>query len=231
VQYKALTCPRCGSLAIKKNGRSKQGKQRFRCNYCFRQFLTDYSYQGCRPEVRQLIVPMTLNGSGIRDITRVLGVSINTVLKTIKQAASKASEPRLPGRVTDLQVDEMWSFVGKKENQRWLWYGFDAARQQIICWQTGRRTDATCEQLLAKLEGCQVLRYCTDQWESYAKLLPVERHWVGKDATQGIERQNLNFRTHLKRYQRKTICFSKSDQMHDAVTKLYINHSNQGHLF
>jgi IS1 family transposase/transposase-like protein len=231
VQYKAITCPRCDSLAIKKNGRSKQNKQRYRCNYCFRQFLTDYTYQGCRPEVRHLIVPMTLNGSGIRDITRVLGVSINTVLKTIKQAAANISEPRPPRRVTDLQVDEMWSFVGKKANQRWLWYGFDAARKQIIAWQTGRRTDATCERLMGKLSGCQVLRYCTDEWESYEKLLPVERHWVGKEATQSIERQNLNFRTHLKRYQRKTICFSKSEPMHDAVTKLYIDHSNQEHHF
>jgi IS1 family transposase/transposase-like protein len=231
VQYKAITCPRCGSLAIKKNGRSKQGKQRFRCNYCFRQFLTDYSYQGCRPEIRRLIVPMTINGSGIRDITRVLGVSINTVLKTIRQAAEQVNEPGVPARITDLQVDEMWSFVGKKADQHWLWYGFEAARKQVVCWQTGRRTDATCQQLLEKLDGCQVLRYCTDEWESYEKLLPPERHWVGKEATQDIERNNLNFRTHLKRYQRKTICFSKSDEMHDAVTKLYIYYLNQGHHF
>lgn len=158
-------------------------------------------------------------------------MSINTVLKTIRQHAAGVGEPRLLSRITDLQLDEMWSFVGKKANQRWLWYGFDAARKQIVGWQTGRRTDATCERLLAKLAGCQVLRYCTDEWESYEKLLPEERHWVGKGATQGIERQNLNFRTHLKRYQRKTICFSKTDEMHDAVTKLYISHSNQEHHF
>jgi IS1 family transposase/transposase-like protein len=231
VQYKAIACPRCRSLAIKKNGRSKQGKQRYRCNYCFRQFITDYTYQGCRPEVRRMIVPMTINGSGIRDITRVLGVSINTVLKTIREQASRVADPVLPSRVTDLEMDEMWSFVGKKADQRWLWYGFDPSRKRIICWQTGRRTDATCQKLLGKLEGCQVLRYCTDEWESYKKFLPVERHWIGKEATQDIERNNLNVRTHLKRYQRETICFSRSDEMHDAVTKLYIYHLNQGHHF
>jgi transposase-like protein len=52
---------------------------------------------------------MTINGSGIRDITHVLGVSINTVLKTIKQAAAQVAEPILPSRITDLQIDEMWS--------------------------------------------------------------------------------------------------------------------------
>lgn len=231
MQYKEITCPRCDSLAIKKNGRSKQNKQRYRCNHCFRQFLTDYTYQGCRPEIRQMIVPMTLNGSGIRDITRVLGVCINTVLKTIQQAAARVSEPRPPSRITDLQVDEMWSFVGNKANQRWLWYGFDPARKQVVCWQTGKRTDATCQRLLEKLKGCQVMRYCTDEWESYEKLLPAERHWVGKAETQAIERNNLNIRTRVKRYQRKTICFSKSDEVHDAVTKLYIHQANQEHLF
>ena len=169
---------------------------------------------------------MTMNGSGIRDIARVLNVSINTVLKTIQQQASTVPEPVVPARVTELQLDEFWSFVGKKENQRWLWYGFDPAKKKIICAQPGRRTDETAERLLKKLAGCQVLRYCTDEWESYEKFLPPAQHWIGKELTQDIERQNLNFRTHLKRLQRKTICFSKSEPMHDAVLRLYIHHSN-----
>jgi insertion element IS1 protein InsB len=172
---------------------------------------------------------MTMNGSGISDICRVLRVSINTVLKTIRQQAAQAAEPVVPARITDLEIDEMWSFVGRKENQRWLWYAFDPARQQIVCWQIGRRTDETCRKLLKKLAGCVVLRYYTDEWESYRKYLPATHHWVGKEGTQRIERNNLNFRTHLKRLQRETICFSKEDDMHEAVTKLYINHLNAGH--
>ena len=40
---------------------------------------------------------------------------------------------------------------------------------------------------------------CTDRLESYRKLLPGTRHWIGKDCTRHIERNNLNFRTHIKR--------------------------------
>jgi insertion element IS1 protein InsB len=173
---------------------------------------------------------MTMNGSGIRDISRVLSVSINTVLKIIRQQADEVAEPVAPTRITDLQVDEMWSFVGNKDNQKWLWYGFDADKKKIVCFQVGRRTDDNCEKLLAKLRGCQVLRFCTDDWDSYKKFLPETHHWIGKDLTQDIERQNLNFRTRLKRLQRETICFSKSDEMHYAVMKLYIYQFNQGHL-
>ena len=61
-------------------------------------------------------MPMTLNGSGIRDITRVLRVSINTVLKVIRTTAAKTPEPHPPPRMADVEVDEMWSFVGQKRN-------------------------------------------------------------------------------------------------------------------
>ena len=45
---------------------------------------------------------------------------------------------------------------------------------------------------------------------------------IGKDNTWKIERKNLNFRTHIKRLNRKTICFSKNEQIHDNVIGLYI---------
>ncbi|MDR0460043.1 MAG: hypothetical protein LBH62_01190 [Nitrososphaerota archaeon] len=38
-----------------------------------------------------MIIKMSLNGSGIRDIARVLGVSINTVLSVLKK--QKNSKP------------------------------------------------------------------------------------------------------------------------------------------
>ena len=45
----------------------------------------DYTYNGCRPEVKELVVKMTLNGSGIRDVARVLDISTNTVTSDIKK--------------------------------------------------------------------------------------------------------------------------------------------------
>jgi insertion element IS1 protein InsB len=117
---------------VVKNGTTHNRKQKYLCRACRRQFIRDYTYQGCRLEVRRLIVPMTLNGSGIRDITRVLHISINTVLKVIRAAAAQTPEPHLPPRVADVEVDEMWSFVGKKRNQSWLWYAFSPKTKQVI---------------------------------------------------------------------------------------------------
>jgi insertion element IS1 protein InsB len=229
VCFEEITCPSCASRHVVKNGTTSNRKQKYLCRNCRRQFIRNYSYQGCRPEIRSLIVPMTLNGSGIRDITRVLSVSINTVLKVIREQASVTPEPELPSRLADVEVDEMWSFVEKKRRQSWLWYAFAPKIKQVIGYVRGRRTDEACQQLLDKLAECHITRFYTDRWESYEKLIPEHRHWVGKAGTQRIERNNLTIRTRLKRWHRRTICFSKSDEMDDAVIKLFFHHRNHQH--
>jgi transposase-like protein len=66
-----------------------EGKQRYRCRTCLegrgRTFLLDYSYAGQSPAVKQQIVDMALNASGIRDTARVLHVSPTTVINELKK--------------------------------------------------------------------------------------------------------------------------------------------------
>ena len=84
----AVRCPHCQSDAVVKYGKASNGKERFRCQQseqCGRTFLRSYAYPGCLPTVKHQIIEMTLNGSGIRDITRVLHVGPNTVLKELKK--------------------------------------------------------------------------------------------------------------------------------------------------
>ena len=227
-------CPRCGAHHIKKNGTTAQGKQRYRCKKCGRQFLSplSYSYRACNPLLRELIVPMTLNSSGVRDTARVLRISTNTVLSVLRKAAAATPEPRVPPRIKELEIDEQWSFVDHKKQQNWLWYALNRRTGRIAAFWIGRRTDASCRQLCQKLAPCDVFEFYTDQWKSYTKFIDPQFHFVGKTGTQNIERKNLNFRTHLKRLQRKTIGFSKSAEMHYNVIKLYIHalNSNQHHF-
>ena len=85
----AVRCPHCQSEAVVKYGKTSNGKERFRCqrtSRCGRTFLRSYAYPGCLPTVKQQIVDMTLNGSGIRDIARVLHVGPNTVLRELKKS-------------------------------------------------------------------------------------------------------------------------------------------------
>ena len=84
-----LHCPYCQGIDIVKHGLSPEGKQRYRCRTCRerrgRTFLLDYSYASQSPEVKQQIVDIAMNASGIRDTARVLHVSPTTVLKELKK--------------------------------------------------------------------------------------------------------------------------------------------------
>ena len=120
------------------------------------------------------------------------------------------------------EMDEQWSFVGNKRNQRWLWYAWEPRFKRIIAHAFGRRTDATLKKLLELLEPYSFEFVCTDDWKSYKKHIPENQHLVGKFFTQRIERQNLNFRTRLKRLARRTICFSRSEEIHDKVIGEFI---------
>jgi insertion element IS1 protein InsB len=61
----------------------------------------------------------------------------------------------------------------------------------------------------------------TDRYSGYRGVVPKKIHTTFKRRNNGIERQNLNLRTHLKRLNRRTICFSKSKEMLEAVMKIY----------
>lgn len=132
--------------------------------------MTRYTYQGCIAFVRSSIVPMRLNGSGIRDIPRALRVSINTVLKVIRQQARETPGPPVPKRLGEAELDEMWSFIDKKRRQCWLWYAFSPRTQEIYV--LGRWTDESLARLPEKLEECRITRFYSDDWESYQKPIP-----------------------------------------------------------
>src|SRR5262249_29114702 len=83
-----VQCPDCHSTDVVQYGKQANGTQRYRCNNrdCLRTiFLLQYQDQGRLPAVRQQIVDMTLNGSGVRDIVRVLRVSSATVIDVLKK--------------------------------------------------------------------------------------------------------------------------------------------------
>ncbi len=248
-----LHCPYCQGTDIVRHGKSPEGKQRYRCRECREgrgcTFLLDYSYAGQSPEVKEQIIEMALNASGIRDTARVLKISTQTVMKEFKKkepdlepvnhavlrllnpeqvevAICRADERR--GLSSEL--DEMWSFVARKSNPRWLWHAIDHHTGQVLAYVFGRRKDAVFLKLKALLEPFGITKYYTDGWGAYERHLDAEQHQVGKDNTQKIESKHIRLRTRIKRLVRRTICFSKTEQMHDLVIGLFINRYEFGRL-
>jgi transposase-like protein len=81
----AIKCMFCDSENVVKNGTQSNGKQRVKCKECGKTFQLEYTNNGAKIETKFLIIQMSLNGSGIRDISRVLKISPNTVLDVLKK--------------------------------------------------------------------------------------------------------------------------------------------------
>ena len=121
------------------------------------------------------------------------------------------------------ELDEMWSYVRSKANPRWLWHAIDHHTGQVLAYVFGRRKDTVFLALKALLEPFGITRYFTDGWGAYERHVEAEKHTIGKANTQKIESKHINLRTRIKRLVRRTICFSKTERMHDVVIGLFIN--------
>ena len=91
-----------------------------------------------------------------------------------------------------------------------------------MAWVLGNRDTATFQRLYDKvkhLEGCV---FYTDAWDTFAAVLPPERHIVGKMHTVSIERDNSNTRHHLARFTRRTKVVSKLVHMVDITLKIWL---------
>ena len=124
---------------------------------------------------------------------------------------------------TRYELDEMWSFVGRKQQPRWLWEALDHQTGRIVAYTFGRRADRALLELKALLAPFGIRRFYTEGWGAYRRHLDQRLHVVGKRRTQQLERKHLTLRTRIKRLVRKTICFSRSIQLHETVIGLFIN--------
>ena len=69
-----------------------------------------------------------------------------------------------------------------------------------------------------KRDGCT---YYTDDWKSYAELIPQDQHVSGKSHTFLIESDNSNTRHRIGRFTRRTKVVSKSKEMIDLTMRLW----------
>ena len=81
-----VVCRSCGSTSVYRHGKSPSGEQRYRCKDCRHCFQMHYRYKAHEPGVTEKIVDMAMNGSGVRDTGRVLGISPTTVITHLKNS-------------------------------------------------------------------------------------------------------------------------------------------------
>ncbi|MDC8099645.1 IS1 family transposase [Chryseobacterium rhizosphaerae] len=215
-------CSRCvgENSGFIKYGKTNQGKQRYQCKICKRINILDYTYNAYEKDINQKIILFTKEGLGIRSTARILKISATTLLKRILIIAGKIVQPTIKF-YQSYELDEMRFFVRKKSNPMWLVYAINKYTKEVSGFYIGKRNNKTLNAVVKTLIRSKARKIYTDKLKNYKYLIPKEIHKTERFGTNGIERQNLNLRIHLKRLNRKTICFSKNTLILISILKIY----------
>lgn len=235
-QANNLRCPRCQLSHIKRNGHTYYGKQNYQCKLCDRQFVIRHEI--VTSEKRELIKKLLLERISLRGICRVLKVSLAWLINFIERQYLETPEDlrfALPAsaeiELFCLEADELWSFVGRRANKRWIWLVLERRTRQIAALHIGDRSADAARSLWAKVPfalKAQAL-VLTDCWDAYALAIPVNQHVAGEKQSGQIsliERFNGTLRQRVPRLVRKSLSFSKSDWFHAEAIKYFIAHYN-----
>lgn len=114
VSKSVVKCRYCAGHCIK-NGKEKNGQQRFKCKSCKKSQQAVYQYNAYSTSLNNNIIVLTKEGVGIRATARLLGISPTTLISRIKKIASQIKEPLLVNGKT-YEVDELRTFVKKKDD-------------------------------------------------------------------------------------------------------------------
>ena len=71
-----------------------------------------------------------------------------TTLPPLEATLLPARHPLLQEAV---ELDEVWSFVGQRSQQRWIWLALCRRTRQVLAYAIGPRDDVTCRLLWARI--------------------------------------------------------------------------------
>ncbi len=226
-------CPHCNSEEIGKNGHDYKGTQKYHCHRCKR-YGTLNASKGYGEKEKELILRTYQERASMRGVERIFGTARQTLARWIREKAARlpALEATLLAAQPDdlLELDELWSFVRTKRNQRWLWIALCRRTRQVVAYFVGDRSADSCRALRQRIpQSYRACCSCSDFWEAYQLVFDAATHCaVGKETgeTAHVERWNNTLRQRLARFVRKTLAFSKSDHFHQLALKLFIHDYN-----
>ncbi len=154
-----IACPHCHSLTARKNGSTPNGKQKFQCISCLKQFVEDPQNKIIPMDTKERIRRSLIERVSLEGICRIFDVSMPWLLEFMQLTFSTLPDNLNATVVAEnddfevfvLEADEMWSFVGNKKNDQWLWLAMHSKTRQILAFHVGKRNKASGEALMNKL--------------------------------------------------------------------------------
>lgn len=184
----------CQHEHTKKHGKDRYGNQRYRCLLCQKTFIQQKPKPlgDMRTSMKDAVLALTLllEGMSIRAVQRITGLKRGTICDLILLVGENCQrfldETVKDVEASDVQCDEIWSFIRMKERQRksgnytgeegdsWAFVAIERNTKMIIAHQVGQRDNSTCDLFLAKLKRatCGRFQISTDGLGSYTLSVP-----------------------------------------------------------
>lgn len=120
----SMVCVVC-ELPCQRFGKHRNGLGRFRCVPCKRTYTEPHERtlgEMYAPKAKVVLaLQLLLEGNSIRSTERITGLDQNTIMKALALAGEKAERVMATNirnvEVRDVECDEVWSFIGKKEKR------------------------------------------------------------------------------------------------------------------
>ncbi len=167
-----MRCEAC-TAACQRFGRHRNGLRRFRCPLCLKTYTEPHSRVLDTMYISQdravLALQLLLEGNSIRSTERICGMDRNTIMSLIVKAGERCKTlmiskiVNLP--VTDVQADEIWGFVQKKEGHKldheknnaetgdaYCFVGIERHSKMILAWHLGKRDQRSTDAFIGKLK-------------------------------------------------------------------------------
>lgn len=178
-----------------KHGKDRQGNQRFKCALCGKTFVeeTTRPFGDMRIDEKQgvLALKLMLEGMSVRAVQRMTGLCRDTLaalIIVVGENCQRLLAAKVRGvEAKDVQLDEIWSFVGMKDKARvahgldttecgdsWTFLAIERDTKLILAHEVGQRDSGTCCNLLDKLNRATVGRFqlTTDGLRAYTLNVP-----------------------------------------------------------
>ena len=117
-------CKGCGGNELVKNGKTRHGKQRYKCRNCNCNYSEGDGRLKHGMEKRLKVIKMYLEGIGIRSIERLEGVSNPLIIYWIRHFSSLIRKelnripiPDSPDKIEILEIDELFTYYKKRPSE------------------------------------------------------------------------------------------------------------------
>lgn len=202
---KARMIAECSHENYKKSGKNRNGSQRYKCKDCGKRWSDEAPEKplgGMRIDLDKAIMALSLllEGVSIRACERLTGLHRDTLCDLILVAGEKCerfmAENIVDVPVNDVQIDELWSFVGMKQKQAnardmeenenvgdsYTFFAIERDTKLILAYHVGRRNTAHTDRFVRKLRRAvddnQRYQVTTDGFQAYQYSVACPSDWV-----------------------------------------------------